>query len=219
AVGDADATFDAADATGPADESGEFGALSTPERRVLVVFSLVVAGWLTRPFLVDPYVAGVTDGAIAVAGATLLFLVPNGVEEGALLSWDDATRTPVGGAPRLRRRVRHRRRLPDDGARRVGRRVARRRGGSRSGPHAPRRRHPRRLPHRSHLEQRDRVAVRPAGRRRRSVVRRRTPSSSPPSSPSPPPSRSCSPSPRRRTPSSSVPATSRCPRWPAPASC
>ena len=94
AVGDADATFDAADATGPADESGEFGALSTPERRVLVVFSLVVAGWLTRPFLVDPYVAGVTDGAIAVAGATLLFLVPNGVEEGALLSWDDATRLP-----------------------------------------------------------------------------------------------------------------------------
>jgi sodium-dependent dicarboxylate transporter 2/3/5 len=94
AVGDADATFDAADATGPADESGEFGSLSTPERRVLVVFSLVVAGWLTRPFLVDPYVAGVTDGAIAVAGATLLFLVPNGAEEGALLSWDDATRLP-----------------------------------------------------------------------------------------------------------------------------
>jgi sodium-dependent dicarboxylate transporter 2/3/5 len=94
AVGDADATFAAAAAAGPADESGALGALSTPERRVLVVFSLVVAGWLTRPFLVDPYVSGVTDGAIAVAGATLLFLVPNGVEEGALLSWDDATRLP-----------------------------------------------------------------------------------------------------------------------------
>ncbi|SFR35521.1 SLC13 family permease [Halogeometricum limi] len=75
-------------------ERTALGSLSVPERRVLAVFALVVAGWLTRPFLLDPFVPGLTDGAIAVTSATLLFLVPNGVDGGRLLSWEDTARLP-----------------------------------------------------------------------------------------------------------------------------
>ena len=71
------------------------GPLSSGQRRVVAVFALVALGWLTRPFLLEPVVPGVSDAGIAVAGAVLLFLAPSG-EDGRLLDWEDARDVPWG---------------------------------------------------------------------------------------------------------------------------
>ncbi len=73
------------------------GAISRGERRVLGVFGLVAAGWLLRPFILEPWIPGITDTVIAIIGAVLLFVVPVDYENREfLLDWRDAARLPWG---------------------------------------------------------------------------------------------------------------------------
>lgn len=73
------------------------GSISTPERRVITVFGLVAAGWITRPFLIEPIAPMVTDAVIAIAGGILAFVVPAGNDDGGrLLDWEDASGLPWG---------------------------------------------------------------------------------------------------------------------------
>lgn len=68
------------------------GGISRGERRVLAVFVLVAALWISRAAWGE-YLPLVTDSVIAVAGAILLFIIPSGNGE-RLLQWDDAKKIP-----------------------------------------------------------------------------------------------------------------------------
>ncbi|QZA89013.1 anion permease [Salinarchaeum sp. IM2453] len=69
------------------------GPMTTGERRVLTVFALVAAGWILRPFVIEPFLP-VTDAMIAIAGGILVFLVPvNGKQ---MLDWEYTSRVPWG---------------------------------------------------------------------------------------------------------------------------
>ena len=75
----------------------ELGKISRGERRVLVVFTLVAAGWLLRPFVLQPLFPAITDTVVAIVGGVLLFVVPVDYENREfLLDWSDATRLPWG---------------------------------------------------------------------------------------------------------------------------
>lgn len=76
----------------------EMGVMSAPEKRVAVIFVLLVALWITRPLLNQiPGLAGLEDSMIAMAGAIALFLIPSGSrEDPLLLRWDHAERLPWG---------------------------------------------------------------------------------------------------------------------------
>ncbi|MDZ5811463.1 DASS family sodium-coupled anion symporter [Halorubrum sp. AD140] len=75
----------------------ELGAITRGERRVLVIFVLVAAGWLLRPFVLQPLFPAVTDTVVAIVGGVLLFVVPVDYEKREfLLDWSDATRVPWG---------------------------------------------------------------------------------------------------------------------------
>jgi len=56
----------------------------------------VVAAWVAIPFI-TPYLPkdSLTDGTIAVAGALLLFVIPDGSGR-AIINWDEANRAPWG---------------------------------------------------------------------------------------------------------------------------
>ena len=56
----------------------------------------VVAAWVAIP-LIAPYLPtdSLTDGTIAIAGALLLFVIPDGTGR-AILNWDEANRAPWG---------------------------------------------------------------------------------------------------------------------------
>jgi sodium-dependent dicarboxylate transporter 2/3/5 len=74
------------------------GAMSSGERRVLGVFTLVAGAWMTRGFLIEPVVPMVDDAAIAIFGALLLSVVPV-TEDGELtflLDWTTAVMIPWG---------------------------------------------------------------------------------------------------------------------------
>jgi solute carrier family 13 (sodium-dependent dicarboxylate transporter), member 2/3/5 len=75
---------------------GSAGAWSTAEKRLVPLIALVVAAWVAIPFI-TPYLPkdSLTDGTIAVAGALLLFVIPDGSGR-ALINWEEANRAPWG---------------------------------------------------------------------------------------------------------------------------
>jgi solute carrier family 13 (sodium-dependent dicarboxylate transporter), member 2/3/5 len=88
------AAFDAGDVV--AQELNKLGALTAAELRVAIVFAATALAWVTRPLL-SPYVPGLDDTTIAIAGALALFLIPSGMPEGGrLIGWDDLSALPWG---------------------------------------------------------------------------------------------------------------------------
>jgi sodium-dependent dicarboxylate transporter 2/3/5 len=75
---------------------GEARAWSRAEKRLVPLIAAVVACWVLIPFI-TPYLPkdSLTDGTIAVAGALLLFIIPDGTGR-AILNWDEANRAPWG---------------------------------------------------------------------------------------------------------------------------
>lgn len=81
-------------------QSESLGRPSRDEKWVFRVFLVVVLLWLTRPLLMD-WIPGITDTAIALLGALMLFLIPTEQpgdtwESRFLVTWQDAKRLPWG---------------------------------------------------------------------------------------------------------------------------
>lgn len=83
------------------DEFHKLGKLSTPEKRVLLVFVATVFLWITKD-LINALQKRVEldDTMIAMFGGILLFIIPSGKREGDrlvhLLEWQDTTRMAWG---------------------------------------------------------------------------------------------------------------------------
>jgi sodium-dependent dicarboxylate transporter 2/3/5 len=75
---------------------GEASPWSSAEKRLVPLIAVVVAAWVALPF-VTPFLPkdSLTDGTIAVAGALLLFILPDGSGR-PILTWDEANRAPWG---------------------------------------------------------------------------------------------------------------------------
>jgi len=78
------------------EEWNRLGALSSPQKRVAIIFSLTALLWIIRPYLMEwiPQIQW-SDTAIALGSALLLFSVFSG-EGGTLLKWEDTARLPWG---------------------------------------------------------------------------------------------------------------------------
>ncbi|MCB1056492.1 MAG: DASS family sodium-coupled anion symporter [Acidobacteria bacterium] len=80
----------------------ELGPLNGGEKVTAVVFFLTAGAWIFRPLLADLQVAGtrplagLTDPGIAILAALLLFLLPAGRGQGAVMDWETAVRLPWG---------------------------------------------------------------------------------------------------------------------------
>ena len=76
----------------------EIGAMTTPERRVAVVFAPVIFCWMLRRPLTDLLgISGVSDAGIVMTAALLLFVLPSGdAAQSRLMVWEDAGRLPWG---------------------------------------------------------------------------------------------------------------------------
>ena len=77
------------------------GAMSQPEKRTALVFSLVALSWILRVPVQQNFeiFLWLTDHMIAVGGAILMFMVPSGSKKEAgvaLLDWETANKIPWG---------------------------------------------------------------------------------------------------------------------------
>ena len=74
----------------------DLGAVTTPEIRVAIVFSIMAISWVSRPLLIKiPMLSALDDSVIAMAGAIALFLVPSGDKrDPILLRWKYAEQLP-----------------------------------------------------------------------------------------------------------------------------
>lgn len=74
----------------------ELGPMSREEMKVLIVFVITAAAWVSRKALLAPLIPGISDTVIAMIGATALFLVPGKEKGSALLTWREAEKLPWG---------------------------------------------------------------------------------------------------------------------------
>ena len=76
----------------------QMGVMSAPERRVGLLFLMVVTLWMSRKWLNTlSGLEGLSDAGIVMAAALLLFVIPS--EKGSasrLMDWDDVARLPWG---------------------------------------------------------------------------------------------------------------------------
>lgn len=72
------------------------GKLSKQEKRVLMVFFITAFCWISRSFLIQPFLPFIDDTIIAMAAAVSLFIIPSGKPGKKLISWDEAVKIPWG---------------------------------------------------------------------------------------------------------------------------
>jgi sodium-dependent dicarboxylate transporter 2/3/5 len=74
------------------------GPMTTPEKRVAVIFGLVVLCWLLRrPVTEWLGLTGISDPGIVMTAAILLFMLPSGDRSRpSLMTWQDTSRLPWG---------------------------------------------------------------------------------------------------------------------------
>ncbi|WP_208112732.1 SLC13 family permease [Aureibacillus halotolerans] len=80
-------------------ELSALGRVSFEEKIVLTVFCFAATMWVTRTFLWESLIPGITDGMIAVTATILLFLIPRREKSGEddrILSWKDSKEIPWG---------------------------------------------------------------------------------------------------------------------------
>jgi sodium-dependent dicarboxylate transporter 2/3/5 len=76
----------------------ELGEMTTPERRIAIIFGTVIFSWMLRKPITDWLgITGVSDSGIVMTAALLLFLLPSGSrEQPQLMTWQYASRLPWG---------------------------------------------------------------------------------------------------------------------------
>lgn len=74
----------------------DLGPITTPEKRVAIVFVMMALTWVLRPVLVTlPGLSALDDSGIAMAGGIALFLIPSGDKsDPLLLRWTYAEKLP-----------------------------------------------------------------------------------------------------------------------------
>jgi sodium-dependent dicarboxylate transporter 2/3/5 len=79
-----------------ATEKSDLGRLSRGELTVAIVFAATALAWITRPWLAG-VIPVLSDTGTAIAGASLLFLLPTGDNSGErVMDWKTCTRLPWG---------------------------------------------------------------------------------------------------------------------------
>lgn len=72
------------------------GKISYEEKAVLVVFALTAFLWITRSFILKQFIPAIDDTIIAMASATILFIIPTKNKKATLIDWNSAVKLPWG---------------------------------------------------------------------------------------------------------------------------
>lgn len=74
----------------------ELGPIKKEEKIVFLVFIITALCWVTRSFIIQKFIPGIDDTAIAITAAIVLFIVPSSKKNEPLIHWGDAVKIPWG---------------------------------------------------------------------------------------------------------------------------
>lgn len=74
----------------------KLGTMSREEKTVLTVFVLTAIAWITRSFLIAPFLPFIDDTIIAILAGILLFMLPSRRTASRILQWEDTVKVPWG---------------------------------------------------------------------------------------------------------------------------
>ncbi|CAN5130525.1 SLC13 family permease [soil metagenome] len=74
----------------------KLGKMGTQEATVLAVFALTAIFWITRSFLLSPFLPFVDDTMIAMTAGIILFVLPGDKKGSRILHWNEAVKIPWG---------------------------------------------------------------------------------------------------------------------------
>lgn len=77
-------------------ERSQIGKMSFEEKAVLSVFLFAAFMWISRSFLWDGLIPGISDAMIAIVAGVMLFLIPSKNKGGKILEWDVSKELPWG---------------------------------------------------------------------------------------------------------------------------
>ncbi len=78
-------------------ELAALGPLSPPEKRLMLIFGMVIFGWISGSLVWYRWWPNCNDTILIIAGAVILFLVPaRGAQGETLMDWPTAERIPWG---------------------------------------------------------------------------------------------------------------------------
>lgn len=78
-------------------EKEALGKMGQEEKAVAVVFIVTAILWISRSFVLDQFINGINDSAIAITAALTMFIIPSKSKKGKpLLTWEEAEKLPWG---------------------------------------------------------------------------------------------------------------------------
>ena len=72
------------------------GNWTRPQRRVLIIFAIVIVLWITRDFIASYTGVNFKDSSVAILGGIALFFIPAVDSDQKLLRWQDTVKIPWG---------------------------------------------------------------------------------------------------------------------------
>ncbi|RED95256.1 SLC13 family permease [Marinoscillum furvescens] len=78
------------------DQRKKLGKPGYEEKAVAVVFGVTAVAWVSKAYVLKPFLPAIDDSMIALFGAIALFLIPARSRKGAILQWEEAVNLPWG---------------------------------------------------------------------------------------------------------------------------
>lgn len=74
----------------------QMGGLKNEEKKVMFIFLVTILCWISREYMISPFIPNFDDSMIAIASAIFLFIIPSKNNRKPLLEWKEAVKIPWG---------------------------------------------------------------------------------------------------------------------------
>lgn len=75
---------------------GKMGPMKNEEKKVLLIFLTTIFCWISRKYIITPFIPNFDDSMIAITSAIVLFIIPSKNHNEPLLKWKEAVKIPWG---------------------------------------------------------------------------------------------------------------------------
>ena len=74
----------------------EMGPMKNEEKKIMLIFLVTILCWISRKYIITPFIPHFDDSMIAITSAIFLFIIPSKSKRRPLLEWNEAAQIPWG---------------------------------------------------------------------------------------------------------------------------